>query len=42
MGFDPFSVPHIKMAYEEKLGEIDDINVLGDGVEAVKRIFKRA
>jgi uncharacterized protein (DUF362 family) len=42
MGFDPWLIPHIRMAYEEGLGGIDDIEILGDGIEAVRRTFKRA
>lgn len=42
MGFDPHKVGHIRMAYERGLGEIDDIDVMGDGVDAVKKVFKRA
>jgi uncharacterized protein (DUF362 family) len=42
MGFDPWSVPHIRMAHEEGLGAIDNIEILGDGIEAVKKKFKRA
>jgi hypothetical protein len=29
------------MAYERGLGEIDGVEVVGDGIEAVKRVFKR-
>jgi hypothetical protein len=29
------------MAHLKGLGEVDDIEVVGDGVEAVKRIFER-
>ena len=42
MGFDPHEVAHIRMAYERKLGEIDDIEVLGEEINSVKRQFKRA
>ena len=42
MGFDPHRIPHIRMAHEEGLGEVDDIEVIGDGLDAVKRVFKRA
>ena len=42
MGFDPHRIPHIRMAHEEGLGEIDDVEILGDGLDAVKREFKRA
>ena len=41
MGFDPHEIGHIMMAYERGLGEVDDIEVVGDGIEAVKRAFKR-
>ncbi|UCH57199.1 MAG: DUF362 domain-containing protein [Candidatus Bathyarchaeota archaeon] len=41
MGFDPREIGHIRRAHEKGLGEIDDIEVVGDGVEAVRRIFKR-
>ncbi|MCW3978879.1 MAG: DUF362 domain-containing protein [Candidatus Bathyarchaeota archaeon] len=41
MGFDPHSVDHITMAHLKGLGEIDDIEVVGDGIDAVKRIFER-
>ena len=42
MGLDPHQVDHIRMAHEKGLGEIDDVEVLGDGIEAVKRVFERS
>jgi uncharacterized protein (DUF362 family) len=42
MGFNPWLIPQIRMAYEDGLGEIDNIEILGDDIEAVKRTFKRA
>jgi uncharacterized protein (DUF362 family) len=42
MGFNPWLIPQIRMAYEDGLGEIDNIEILGDGIEAAKRTFKRA
>jgi uncharacterized protein (DUF362 family) len=42
MGFDPWLIHHIKMAHEKGLGAIDDIEVLGDGIESVQKLFKRA
>jgi len=42
MGFDPHSITHIRRANEKGLGEIDDIEILGDGIEAVSRRFRRA
>jgi uncharacterized protein (DUF362 family) len=41
MGFDPHLVDHIRMGYERGLGEIDSVEVVGDGIEAVKRVFER-
>jgi uncharacterized protein (DUF362 family) len=41
MGFEPHQVDHIRMGHERGLGEIDGIEVVGDGIEAVKRAFKR-
>jgi uncharacterized protein (DUF362 family) len=42
MGFDPQEVAHIRMAYDRGLGETDDIEILGESVSSVMRIFKRA
>lgn len=41
MGFDPHMVGHIRMAHEKELGEIDEVEVVGDGVDSVKRVFAR-
>lgn len=42
MLFDPWRIPHIRMAYEEGLGEIDKIKIMGDDIESVKKNFKPA
>lgn len=42
MGFDPKYISHIMMAKQRNLGIIDNIEELGDGVNAVKRQFKKA
>jgi uncharacterized protein (DUF362 family) len=42
MGFDPHLVDHIRMAHERGLGEVDGVEVVGDGIEAVKRAFERS
>ncbi|MBM3292390.1 DUF362 domain-containing protein, partial [Candidatus Bathyarchaeota archaeon] len=42
MGFDPNYISHIRLAQEKKLGEINNIEELGDGIDAVKRQFKKA
>ena len=41
MGIDPQTIEHIKWGHERRLGEMYDIEVVGDGIEAVKRIFAR-
>jgi uncharacterized protein (DUF362 family) len=41
MGINPHEIDHIMMAHERGLGEIDNVEILGDGIEAVKRDFKR-
>jgi uncharacterized protein (DUF362 family) len=42
MGFDPHTISHIRRAYERNLGQIDQIEIVGDGVEAVMKQFKKA
>jgi uncharacterized protein (DUF362 family) len=42
MGFDPQKIKHIKCAHERGLGEIDDIETVGDRIENVMRRFKPA
>jgi uncharacterized protein (DUF362 family) len=42
MGFDPHEVAHIRMAYEKGLGEIDNIEIVGETLSNVTRPFKRA
>lgn len=42
MGFDPREVRHVLRAHERGLGEVDDVEVVGESVEDVKRRFKPA
>ena len=42
MGFDPHEIRHINLAHKRGLGEIDSISIIGDGIDTVKRVFKRA
>ncbi|MFX0170097.1 MAG: DUF362 domain-containing protein [Candidatus Hodarchaeota archaeon] len=35
IGIDPYAVDHIRWLYEAGMGEITDIEVVGDGIEAV-------
>jgi uncharacterized protein (DUF362 family) len=39
MGIDPQTIEHIKWGHERGLGEMYDVEVVGDGVDAVKHIF---
>jgi len=41
MGFDPHTISHIRRAYEKTLGDIDQIEIVGDGIEAVMKPFKK-
>jgi uncharacterized protein (DUF362 family) len=41
IGMDPWSIDHIRWLHEAGVGEIDDIKILGDGVEAVYREWDR-
>lgn len=40
MGINPHEIGHIKMAWERGLGEIDDIEIVGDDINKIKRKFK--
>jgi len=42
MGFDPYEIDHIKKAAKKGLGEMKNIKVLGEDLNKVKRIFKKA
>jgi uncharacterized protein (DUF362 family) len=42
MGFDPKEVAHIRMANERGLGDLDNIEVLGEPINSVMRKFIRA
>jgi uncharacterized protein (DUF362 family) len=42
MGMDPHSFSHIRKAYEKRLGNIDDIKVLGEKLDSIVRPFKKA
>ena len=42
MGFDPHEISHIRNAHEKGLGNIDDIDVLGEKLESVTRPFQTA
>jgi uncharacterized protein (DUF362 family) len=41
MGIDPHEIKHVRMAYEKGLGNIDDVQVIGEKLDAVMRPFKR-
>jgi uncharacterized protein (DUF362 family) len=41
MGFDPHLVNHISSAHDRGLGEIDGVEVLGERLEDVTRVFER-
>lgn len=41
MGIDPHEIKHIRRAHEKGLGNIDDVQVIGEKLNAVTRPFKR-
>jgi hypothetical protein len=41
MGIDPHGISHIRRAHEKGLGNIDNIEVLGEKIENVAKPFKR-
>ena len=41
MGIDPQTIEHIKWGHERGLGEMYNVEVVGDGIDAVQRIFAR-
>jgi len=41
MGIDPKTIEHIKWGYERGLGEMYNIEVVGDGIDTVKHLFAR-
>ncbi len=41
MGFDPDKIGHIRMAYEAGLGEMENIDIVGERLDDVARVFKR-
>jgi len=42
MGFDPNKIKHVRRAFERGLGQIDDVDVVGERIEDVRRVFKGA
>ena len=42
MGFDPHEISHVHRAYEKGLGNIDDVQILGEKLEYVVRPFLRS
>jgi uncharacterized protein (DUF362 family) len=41
MGIDPHEISHIRGAYQKGLGNIDDIDIVGEKIEDVRKEFKR-
>jgi uncharacterized protein (DUF362 family) len=41
MGIDPHGIGHIMMAHERGLGEVDSVEVIGESLTDVVRVFKR-
>ena len=41
MGINPYSISHVKRAHEKNLGNIDDIQIIGERIENVMKNFKK-
>jgi len=41
IGIDPETIKHVMWLHEGGIGEVDDIEVVGDGIEAVHRVWDR-
>lgn len=41
MGFTPDEIDHISWAHQSGLGTVDGVDVVGDGVDSVRRVFTR-
>ena len=41
IGIDPETIKHVMWLHESGIGEVDDIEVVGDGIEAVYRVWDR-
>jgi len=41
MGFAPEEVKHIAWGRQSGIGDMENVEVVGDGVEAVRRVFAR-
>lgn len=41
MGFTPDEIDHIVWGHQSGIGTMEDVEVVGDGVEAVRRVFNR-
>jgi uncharacterized protein (DUF362 family) len=42
IGFDPWEIEHIKWAHQSGIGDIEDIEVIGNSIENVYRPFQRS
>jgi uncharacterized protein (DUF362 family) len=42
IGFDPWEIEHIKWAHQSGIGDIEDIEVVGNSIEDVYRPFQRS
>jgi uncharacterized protein (DUF362 family) len=41
MGINPHEIDHIRLAHEQRLGKIDELEVVGERLQDVTRVFKR-
>lgn len=41
MGFNPFKIGHVKLAIKEKIGEVGNIVIIGEDIDALKKEFPK-
>jgi uncharacterized protein (DUF362 family) len=41
IGIDPYTIDHVRWLHEAGMGEITNIEVVGDGIDAVYRKWKQ-
>jgi uncharacterized protein (DUF362 family) len=39
MGYDPWRIRYLRLANEENIGSIDDLKVVGEGIEGISKLF---
>ncbi|MBX5329166.1 MAG: DUF362 domain-containing protein [Candidatus Bathyarchaeota archaeon] len=41
MGYNPWRIKHLRLAAEEKVGDIKDVEIVGEGIENICKVFPK-